>query len=111
MRNNIEEKARKRSRQPKVRWTLGKFGKWFFILLMIGQSLVGAEAASDEARRRSGQMTRMQKGTEVKLSSWEKAIPKRSRQEDCEGRTGMQKESKMVRCPSLYGSIWSTVFF
>ena len=78
---------------------------------MIGQSLVGAEAASDEAQRRGGQMIRMQKGSEVKVSSWDKAIPKRSRQEDCEGRTGMQKESKMVRCLLLNGSTWSTFFF
>ena len=79
-----DEKARRRrSRQPKVRWTLGKTGNWLFMFLMIGQSLVGANAASDETQCRSGPMIRLQQETEVKVSSWEIAIPKRSQQKVC----------------------------
>ena len=38
--NKKEKAGRWKCRQPKVRWTLAKFGKWLFIVLMIGQSLV-----------------------------------------------------------------------
>ena len=73
---------------------------------MVGQSPVGANAASDEPQCKTGQMIRVQEGTEVKVSSWEKAIPKRSQQKGCEDRAEMQ--SKLMRCTLLPGSAWST---
>ena len=76
---------------------LGDIWKWVFVLLVIGQSLVGANAASNEAQRKSGQVDGSNVGRNRSLSKQlGKTIPKRLRQECCEDRTGMQKESKMV---------------
>ena len=78
---NREKKTRKRGRrQPKVWWTLGNSGNRYPFLLMIGQSWVGANAASEETLCRSEPMTRMQQEMEVKESSWEQVIPKRPHQ-------------------------------
>ena len=44
-------------------------GKWFFLLLMIGQSLGALHAASENAQNNRGQMEGMQ-GETMKESSW-----------------------------------------
>ena len=41
-------------------------------------------AASNDVQHRSGQMKSMQEGTDVQVSSWGQAIPRRYRQEDRE---------------------------
>ena len=74
------------------------------ILLLSGQSLMGANATSDYVEFGSGHLTRVQEATEEKGISWEQAIPRESQQEDCENRKGTQKESQMVRCTLLNGS-------
>ena len=58
---NREEKARKRiSGQPKVRWTLVKFGKWF-IHFNDDRTESGGVQAQHRAQRRSGQMIECRK--------------------------------------------------
>ena len=98
-RKNREEKekeSKNKRRQPKARWTLGKFGKWLSILLIIGQSLVGANAATDDKSAERNRSLSKQ---------WRK---RRSLQKVCADRTGMQKASKTARCALLNGSTWST---
>ena len=53
-------------RQPKVRWTIGKFGKWLLLLVTVAQSWVGANAASEEAQSNNESITRMWQEMEVK---------------------------------------------
>ena len=53
--------------------------------VMIGQNLVGVNAASGNARNRSGQTTRMREETEFEVSSWRQALPMKSRQEEQKG--------------------------
>ena len=47
-------RARGWRRLPKARWTLGNMRRCFLLQFMIGQSLLGVNAASQNARNRSG---------------------------------------------------------
>ena len=85
----------------------GLVGTWFFLLIVIGQSVMGVNAASENAPK-SEQMIGMQGGTEVNESSWGQTCQRRSRQEESEDRKEMQKESRMVKCTLLNGSVWNT---
>ena len=89
---------------------MGKIGKWFFLLLMIGQSLGAVQAASESAQNNRGQMEGMQ-GETMKESSWVHMNQRISRQEEKKCRSGKQKESNMLRCTLLNGSAWSTEKF
>ena len=100
-----EKVSERRRKQPKVWWTLGKFGKWLFLLLLIGQSWVGADAATEEIQCRCEPMERMQQEMEVKESSWKDAV---LRQKAGEDRAEMKKEAKLLRCTLHSGSAWST---
>ena len=73
---------------------LWEIGKWFFFLVMFGQSLVEVNAASEQAQYIRGQMIGMQ------------AVG--GKQEEGKDRKEMQKKSRMVRCTLLNGSVWST---
>ena len=108
MEKKEEKEAKKKRRLPKSGWTLVKMGRWFLLLIMFGQSLVVFNAASENAQHTTGQMTRMQGRTEANAAFWEQANPKRPRQEECEERKEMQKESRMVRCNLMKRSTWST---
>ena len=82
--------------------------KWLFFLLVIGQSWVGANAASEEAQGRSKPTTRMWQEMEVKESSWKDAFSKEFDPKEGQDRTGMQKRAKKDRSTFLNGSAWST---
>ena len=92
-----EGNEKRKRRLPKARWTLGNIGRWFLLSIMFGRSLVGVNAASENAQYRSGQMISMQEETEVNASSWEQTIPMRPRQEERKDRKEVQKESRMIR--------------
>ena len=81
-------------------------GKWFLFSIMIGQSLVEVNAASENAQFRSGQMIEMQGGTKVIASGWAQTIPMASRQQEGKDRKEMQKESRMVRCTEKKHMRW-----
>ena len=100
--------ARRGAGCPKREWTSGKMERWFLPLILFGQSLVLVDAASVNAQNRSGQVIKYAGKTEVNAGFWRQANPKRPRQEDCEDRKEVQKESTMVRCTQLNGSTWST---
>ena len=55
-----------------------------------------------------GQMEGMQGERTMKESSWVQMNQRISGQEEKKCRSGMQKESTMVRCTLLNGSAWST---
>ena len=80
----IEKKQRKETRTRRRRSM--DFGKIVILSLIVGQSLVGVEAASENARYRSGQMIRMTERTEVNAAIWEQADPKILRQEERQDR-------------------------
>ena len=73
-----------------------KFWKGLSLVLMIGQSWVGANAASEK--------TPVQKWTNDQNAA---VIPKRTQHKNGEDRKEMQKETTMIRCTSLKGSSWS----
>ena len=74
----------------------------FFLLMMIGQSLVGRNAASENEQNNRGQMEGMQGERAMKESSWVQMNQRISRQEEKKCRSRMQKESTMVRCALVY---------
>ena len=76
---------------------------------MIGESLGGVHAASENAQNSRGQMEGMQ-GETMKESSWVQMNQRISR-ERRNVEAGKQKESNIVRCTLLNGSAWSTEKF
>ena len=69
-------------------------GKWLFLLLIIGQSWLGANAASEEPQGRSEPVTRIWQEMEVKESSWIVAFPKKRRRKGGHDRKDVQKEGR-----------------
>ena len=96
--NKEEKESKKRRKRPKVRWIWEKFGKWFFLLLILGQDWVGTSTASEEPQSTKEAMTRMQQGMQIKEHSREEWAPIGRRQPRCEDSTEMQKDAKKVRC-------------
>ena len=83
-----------RRRLPKVREILWKIGKWFFFLIVIGQSLVGGFSASENAQFRGRQLVGMHGETKVNARSWVQMNQTSFGRE--EGKKEMQKESRMA---------------
>ena len=81
-----------RRRLPKVREILWKIGKWFFFLIVIGQSLVGGFSASEKAHFRGRHLVGMHGETKVNARSWVQMNQKSFGRE--EGKKEMQKESR-----------------
>ena len=80
-------------------------GRWFLLWNMFGLRSGGGECSIGT---RPIQIISMQGRSEVNAGFRGQANPKRPRQEECEDRKEMQKESRVVRCTSLNGSTWST---
>ena len=104
-RNGGREDMRERKRT--TGWSMGEMRKCFFFLLMIGQSLVGVSAASENAQSNRRQMEGMQ-GERKMESSWvqinQQNFPTMEMwKRDAEG-------IKMARCTLQTGSAWSTAF-
>ena len=75
MKKGRKEKERKRSeRRPKARQNFEKFGKWLFILLILGQNWLCVSAAAEEPQRRTEVIMRMQQEVQVKESRWAEEI-------------------------------------
>ena len=51
VKQNKEKEARKRRRRPKLRWTLGEFGRWLLFLIMIGPNLLGLMLRESNPRK------------------------------------------------------------
>ena len=75
---------------------------------MMGQSLVGVNAVSENAQNNRGEMEGLQCERQKKESSWVEMNQRTSRQEEKKCSSGIQKDSNMVRCTFLNGSVWST---
>ena len=106
---NRQEKEGKTEEKRKRGWSLGRMGRWFFLMLMIGQSLTGVNAASENAQNRGGKMDVSQGARKTMKSSWVQMSDKRKfQQENEKSRSEMQEDSKMVRWTILNGSAWCT---
>ena len=102
-----EKWSRKRARRPKARHALGKFGKWLFLLLILGQNWRSVNDAAGRPQRRAEAMVRMQQEVQVKEGRGVEDIPQRWRQPKREDWTWKKKEARVVRCALLNGSAWS----
>ena len=71
--------------------------RWFLLLLMIGESLVGVNAASETAQNRGGQMQGTQGERKKMESKWVQMNQRNFKQEKETCRSRVQKESNMVR--------------
>ena len=97
MKKGKKEKESKRSeRRPKARQTLGKFGKWLFLFLIMGQNWLIVNAAAEGPHRRTEAVMRMQQEVQIKENRWTEATPKRWKQPKGEDRTEMKKEAKKI---------------
>ena len=56
----------KEARSPKVRQTLGKYGKWLFLLPITGQNWLSVGAAAEGQQRRTEAVMRMHQEVQVK---------------------------------------------
>ena len=97
-----------RERKRTTGWSMGEMVKWFFFLLMIGQSLVGVTASSENIPSNRRQMEGLQGERKMKESSWvqinQTNFPTMEmRKRDAEG-------IKMARCTLQTGSAWSMAF-
>ena len=72
----------------------GGTGKWFCLLLMVGQSLGGVDAASENCPKQQRINGRNARRKKMKESSWVQMDQRISGQEEKKCRRGMQKESK-----------------
>ena len=90
-RNGGKEDMRKRKRT--TGWSMGEMVKWFFFLLMIGQSLVGVTASSENIPSNRRQMEGIQGERKMNERSLVQIDQRTSRLWKC--RSGMQNESKM----------------
>ena len=100
-RKGKQEKARR----TKVRQTLGKSGRWLFLLLLLGQNWPCVNAAAEGLHKRREMMESLQhQEVQVKESRRAEEIPQKWKQPKGEDRTEMKKEAKLLRCTS--GSAW-----
>ena len=72
------ERKRKRER------SLGRMGRWFLLIVMIGQSLGGINAASENVQNREKKITVSQGESETMESSWVQVNDKRNFQKEKE---------------------------
>ena len=86
-----EKESKRSERRTKARQTLEKFGKWLFLLLILGQNWLCASAAAEGPQRRTDAMVMMQQEVQVKESRWAEEIPQRWNQPQGESRTEMEK--------------------
>ena len=86
-------KGKQKEIHSKARQTLGKFGKWFFLLLIMEQSWLSVRAASGGPQGRNEAVTRIQQGLQIKESSWTEVVPERWKQRKGEVRTKMQQDT------------------
>ena len=49
-----EKESRKGARRPKARQALGKFGKWLFLFLIVGQNWLSVSAAAEGTTEKDG---------------------------------------------------------
>ena len=101
-------KANKGEGRPKARQTVGKFGMWLFLLLILEQNWLSVSAAGEGPQRKTEAVMRMQQEVQIKESRWAEATPKRWKQPKGEDRIEMKKEARVVRCALLNGLAWST---
>ena len=72
-----EKESRKRDGRPKARQTLGKSGRWLFLLLLLAQNWLSVRAAAEGPPRRTEVMEKMQQDMQVKGGRWTEEIPQR----------------------------------
>ena len=96
--NREEKESKRRTKRAKVRRTWEKFGKWFFLFLILGQNWLVVSAASKEPQSSAEAMMRMQQGVRIKGSSWKEVVPKWLKQQKGEDRTDVQKDARRLRC-------------
>ena len=106
------EKTKRRRKAKRVkdapRQALGKFGKWLFLFLIVGQNWLSVCAAAEGQQRRTEAVMRMQQDMQVKEHRWTEETSQRWRQLKGEDRTEMKKEARRLRCTVLNMSTWST---
>ena len=104
---NREEKGSKgRTKRPRVRQTWKKLGKWFFLLLILGQNWLSVSAASGRAKKEyrghdkdaaksADQRKQLDRGGSEKVES------------KSEEKMKMNKDAGKLRCNLVNGSSWS----
>ena len=101
--------SRKRSEgRPKARQVLGKFGKWLFLILIVGQNCPSVSSAAEGQQRRTEAVMRMQQEVQVKEYRWAEETSQSWRQPKGEDGTEMKQEARVLRSTWLSGSGWST---
>ena len=107
-RQKEEGKQKTVKNAPKRRHALGKFGKWLFLFLIVGQTWLSVCAEAEGPLRRTEAVMRMQQEVQIKENRWTEATSKRWRQSIGKDRTEMKKEARRLRCTLLNGSALST---
>ena len=107
-RGRAEKESTRSERRPTARQTLGNFGKWLFIVLILAQNWLCVSAAAERPQRGTEAMVRMQQEVQVKESRRAEDFSQRWKQPKGEESAEMQKEAKLLRCTLLNGSAWST---
>ena len=79
------EGKQRRERRPKARQTLGKFGKWLSLILLLEQNWPCVSAAAEGQQRRTEAVMRIQQEVQVKDYRWTEETSQRWRQSKGEG--------------------------
>ena len=108
-----EKKCKNSDKRPSTRQVFGISERWLFLLVLLGQSWLCVNAATEGLQKRTEVMERwQQQQVQVKGSRWVEEIPQRWKQPKGEDRTKSEKEAKQLRCTLLCtllnGSAWST---
>ena len=97
MKKGRKEKENKRSeRLSKARQTLWKFGKWLFLLLILGQNWLSVSAAAEGAQRRTEAVMRMQQEVQIKESRWNERAHKRWKQPKGKDKIEKKNEARVL---------------
>ena len=73
MRRRLDEKEKEMQEERRTSQSetnLGKFGRWLFLLLLLGHNLLCVSAAAEGPHRRKEVMVRMQQEVQVKEGRW-----------------------------------------
>ena len=84
--------------EGKQKRCLGKFGKWLFLLLILGQHWLSVSAAAEGSQRRTEAVISMQQEVQIKERSLRERAPKRWKKPKGRDTKEMVEEAKVLRC-------------
>ena len=90
-----EKESSRRARRPKARQTLGQFGKWLFLFVLLGQNWLSVSAAV-EGPQRTEAVIKMQQEVRNKESRWMETAPKRWKAAEWGRQDGNEERGKTI---------------